>query len=329
MTGNNYAADSTTTISASHVAMSMELILTEDHPLALELSSLRQAVNHYQVRLPSAIFTRPLLGLIQHTIQIEAHRATIQLQHASLEHATVLQRLHTLENENGLLREELHVHRSRAPGDKSHRESLQVQELTLALRRLSDKLDLTEKALLNRNEELESSRSAQLAAKHAEEIAMQTTARLRSELEDCLARERELMNRLRASDEQRKMSDLVVEEYANLVRSLEGRPSLGSRANRKNDDATPRSSLDGLMHARQGLHKLLQDSNSDSEKLHADITRLHSDLDTVRSELEVERAAAQEDRRRLAQLQLEHHRLRPDDDTAAKIVSRYMYVVFY
>ena len=192
--------------------------------------------------------------------------------------------------------------------------------MTLALRRLSDKLDLTEKVLLERCNELASARNERDAARKAEAIAIENARRLRSEVAAGHARERDLASRVKASEEQRRMTDLVVEEYASLVRFLEGRSSSSSRKNGE----SARSSLDGLMHARQGLQKLLQDSNHDSGQLHAEIDRLHDLLESNRIELEAERAAALEHKQALASLQLELHQLKCDDNSAAKMVSRYM-----
>ncbi|KAI5124371.1 hypothetical protein M0805_008974 [Coniferiporia weirii] len=285
--------------------MSADVSLSEGHPLALELSSLHQAITHYQ---------------------LEAHRAAVQLQHHSLETSTALQRLHALERENSQLRTELDIHRAHADvgSGGSLRDALQVQELSLSLRRLSDKLDLTEKALLARNEELISAERERDSSKNAEENALEVVVRLRMELETSHAEKRELLNRVKAAEEQRKMSDLVVEEYANLVRSLEGRPSLNSRGITNNIGIGSRSSLDGLNHARQGLQKLLQDSNSDSEKLHAEIGRLHDALEMAQASLQAGRTTAQHDKRQLAVAQSELHQLKTDDNAAAKMVSRYM-----
>ncbi|KAL5529274.1 hypothetical protein ACEPAG_5259 [Sanghuangporus baumii] len=286
--------------------MASEVVLSNDHPLVLELDSLQEAVTHFQG---------------------EAHRATVQLRHQSLEHATLLQHLRALENENSFLRTELQVHRATGPVG-AHRDALQVQELTLALRRLSDKLDLTERVLLERNEELASVQSERDSAKKAEAGAIETVKCLRSEVNASHARERDLASRVQASEEQRRMSDLVIEEYASLVRSLEsgleGRFSSTSRTNGSRAGDSTRNSLDGLMHARQGLKKLLQDSNHDSEQLHAEIDRLHGLLESTRSELEVERAMDLEHKQTLARIQLELHQLRCDDNAAAKMVSRYM-----
>ncbi|KAL5511702.1 hypothetical protein ACEPAH_4920 [Sanghuangporus vaninii] len=281
--------------------MASDVVLSSDHPLVLELESLQEAVNHYQS---------------------EAHRATVQLRHQSSEHAALLKHLHALENENSFLRTELQVHRAAGPVG-AHRDALQVQELTLALRRLSDKLDLTEKILLERNEELVSVQSERDSAKKAEASAMETAKRLRSEVNASNARERDLASRVKASEEQMRMTDLVVEEYASLVRSLEGRPSI-SRTNGSGAGDSTRNSLDGLTHARQSLQKLLQDSNHDSEQLHAEIDLLHDLLESTRSELEVERGMALEHKHTLACVQLELHQLKCDDNAAAKMVSRYM-----
>ncbi|KAL5490243.1 hypothetical protein ACEPAI_5076 [Sanghuangporus weigelae] len=281
--------------------MASDVVLSSDHPLVLELDSLQEAITHFQG---------------------EAHRATVQLRHQSLEHATLLQHLRALENENSFHRTELQVHRAAGPVG-AHRDALQVQELTLALRRLSDKLDLTERVLLERNEELASVQSERDSAKKAEAGAIETAKRLRSEVNASHARERDLASRVKASEEQRRMSDLVVEEYASLVRSLEGRSST-SRTNGSGAGDSTRNSLDGLVHARQGLQKLLQDSNHDSEQLHTEIDRLYGLLESTRSELEVVRAMDLEHKQTLARIQLELHQLRCDDNAAAKMVSRYM-----
>ncbi|KAH8117277.1 hypothetical protein DFH11DRAFT_1687323 [Phellopilus nigrolimitatus] len=282
--------------------MSVDISLSDEHPFVRELSSLHHAVSHYQ-----------------------AHRAAVQLNRHSLETATALQRLHALENENGYLRTELDVLRSHpnigSTGSGSHRDTLQVQELTLALRRLSDKLDLTENVLLARTEELVFTKKERDKANLVEETAYAVAVRLRTELEDSRAKEKVLLGRVKSAEEERKMSDLVVKEYANLVRKLEGRSSTSSRG-QTNEDG--HASLDGLTSARHGLQKLLQDSNIDSEKLHAEIGRLHGALEMLQANLDVERKAAMDGRRQLAQAQLELHRLQTDDNAAAKMVSRYM-----
>lgn len=191
-----------------------------------------------------------------------------------------------------------------------------MQELTLALRRLSDKLDATDEALLKRNQELANVRADRDRSKHAADNAFALAARLRAEVEAAFVVERELRARVKAAEEERSMSDLAVEEYADLVRSMEGRQS-GSGG---------RNSVDGLASARVGLQRLLEESNVDSEKLHGEISRLHGLFEASQASLEAERQTALDSQQKLAQAELELQRVRSDDKAAAKMVSRYMYV---
>ena len=110
--------------------------------------------------------------------------------------------------------------------------------------------------------------------------------------------------------------DLVLEEYADLVRTLEGR--------RTGDDRASRSSIDGLQNARLGLDKLLRDSNADSEKLHAEIAQLHETQEKLQLQLNAEKEAGDGLKRELAEAKLTLQKLERDDKAAAKMVSRYM-----
>ena len=123
------------------------------------------------------------------------------------------------------------------------------------------------------------------------------------------------------------MSDLVVEEYAHLVRSLEGRcTSQQVDFDEKEDGHTSRESLDGLSTARAGLQKLLIESNSECQSFQTEIARLYTALENTQMTLESERKVAADERRKFAMTELELHRLRADDNAAAKMVSRYMLV---
>ena len=281
----------------------------------------------------------------------------MKLQRHSLETTTALERLRALEDASAFLQHELDVHRTfnglpNSGGRASHQDSVQVQELTLALRRLSDKLSMTENSLLVRNEELVAMRKERDIAQRAKDLAYANSVRLRDELEELRAKEREWLNRVRMaeeerrvcpifrstplqtyflrliSDENRQLSDLVVEEYAELVRSLEGRSnsSFARNGTKENVNAV-QTSLDGLMSARAGLQKLLEESNVDSENLHAEISRLHGALELAQISLGAEREISEDDKKKIALAQLELHRLEIDDNTAAKMVSRYMYAI--
>lgn len=145
------------------------------------------------------------------------------------------------------------------------------------------------------------------------------------------AKQRELDRKLRAVEEERKLSDLVVQEYAELVRTLEGRPRaqaasasatsfpLGSAGN--NSSATL---VDSLSEGKSGLQKLLGELNGEHEQLEAEISRLQGDLVNLASELDVERQRGNDDRAQLAQALVELGRYKIDDNAAAKMVSRYM-----
>lgn len=221
------------------------------------------------------------------------------------------------------------IHRSHAISDDNpQRAALQIQELTLALRRLSDKLDLTEQKLVDCKEEIAKLSSERDAATYAEVSAHDSVTEIRLELEASNAENRELLNRVKMAEEQTKMSDLVVEEYASLVRSMEGRSSKASAGSLAPDGHanTDSSDLDGLGKARAGLQMLLQESNAVTEKLQSNISELHGTLEALQVKFTAQAKAATESTRALAQAQAELIQLKNDDNAAAKMVSRYMYV---
>lgn len=258
------------------------------------------------------------------------------------------ERISQLEHQNALLVEELTVLRSNPRPDAdvlapSHPAVLQAQQLTLALRRLSDKLSLTEESLSTRTTELAHALSEGTKARHAMEGAYELSARTRGREEEGKVRERELERKVRAAEEERKMSDLVVNEYADLVRSLEGRPHSKTHSRTPSGIAdeppsntptlvtSPSASsitlVDGLSQGKLGLQKLLSEFSSETERLQAHISSLHGELETLESKLEAEKKGSEHDRVNLAMAQFELEKLKIDDNTAAKMVSRYMHVM--
>ncbi|KAH0826956.1 hypothetical protein J3R83DRAFT_4614 [Lanmaoa asiatica] len=109
----------------------------DDHPLLLELTSLRQTAARFQH---------------------EAHTAAINLQRHSLDSSRLHEHAAVLEQENARLTHELDILRPH-PDIPHHPAVAQVQELSLALRRVSDKIALTEDTLLQRTSELTDARS--------------------------------------------------------------------------------------------------------------------------------------------------------------------------
>ena len=176
-------------------------------------------------------------------------------------------------------------------------------------------------------------RSELAGAQHEVDAARALAAEACAREEEGLARERELERKVRAAEEERRMADLVVQEYADLVRKLEGRskvpstpPAAPSATHQRNGSVT--SLVDNLTEGRLGLQKLLEEFNGRNERLQAEIAKLHGDNGLLYKELEVARQGAEHDRAELAHALHELDKYRADDNTATKMVSRYMCVPF-
>ncbi|KAI0247917.1 hypothetical protein BJV78DRAFT_1285140 [Lactifluus subvellereus] len=295
----------------------IELEIEDDHPLALELSSLRTTVARFQH---------------------EAHTSALKLQRHSLEAALAIERAQALEHENAAAHEELAVLRA-YPDTTPHPAELQLPELTLALRRASDKLTLAEDSLRTRLAQLADMQGAAARAHHAAENAFALAAGARAREEDTMARERALMLQLRAAEEESRMTDRAVREYADLVRTLERRQSSLSSSSSSSPPPPPppagsrvsngrsrSGTFEALQEEKAGLHKLAGEFAAENEALRDEIGRLQVDLEGTQAELEAERKAAEEEHVQLSNALTELERLKHDDSAAAKMVSRYMYV---
>ena len=238
---------------------------------------------------------------------------------------------------------------------------MHLPELTLALRRSSDKLTLAEDALRTRTAQFVDVQGAAGRAQYAAEAAFGVAERARADEEEALVRERAMLLRLRVAEEEGRMMDRTVGEYADLVRALERRQSLPSSpppsrpqpqdqdqpplpppkepashaagthaSNGKRDARQDRggtSTLEAALEERFAeLHKLAEEFGGTSEALRIEICRLQGELEDARAELEAERNAAKEERVRLSDALTELELLKHDDNAAAKMVSRYMYV---
>ncbi|KAG1756878.1 uncharacterized protein EDB91DRAFT_1213758 [Suillus paluster] len=281
--------------------------LNDDHPLVLELSSLRQTAARFQH---------------------EAHQAALKLQRHALSTAHTNDHLHLLESRHSVLASELATLRAHPlPSPHSQSDTHVVQELTLALRRSSEKLDLTEHALAEKTAELISTRNEAQKARHDADGAYKLAASARAREEEGKIRERGLSARVHAAEEERRLTELVVREYADLVRSLDGRKSsLGNGSALQNGSASASSLtlVEGLHEGKSSLHRLMSEFASLNEKHETTITQLRNEIANLESTLEAERKSASQDRAQLAKAQLELEKLKLDDTTAAKMVSRYM-----
>jgi hypothetical protein len=244
------------------------------------------------------------------------------------------------------------------PDTRPRPAELQLPELTLALRRASDKRTLAEDALRERTTQLVDAQSAAERGRYAAEGAFGMAEAARAREEDAMAREHALALRLRVAEEQGRMMDRAVGEYADLVRALERRQSLPSspprppRSSQQLQPPTPPpkeslvhrasvsngghseqdgrgvSTLGALQEREEGLYKLAGEFEGASEALRGEIGRLRGELEEARTELEAERKTAQDDRVRLSNTLTELELHKHDDNAAAKMVSRYMYAKF-
>ncbi|KIM91791.1 hypothetical protein PILCRDRAFT_811059 [Piloderma croceum F 1598] len=300
--------------------MGAELHLRENHPVALELKSLRKSVA---------------------TFQHEAHKASVKLQKYAFNSSYSYERTRELESKNSRLKEEIAVLRAN-PDISPHPDFLQIQELDLAHQRLIDQLRITEATLELRTNELTNARSELLKARQDAEGEFSLASHIRAREEEGKIRERQLESKARAAEEERRMADLVVYEYADLGRSLEGRRSIlppkvppkphevhengvQETDQSKNTGATASPALlDSFKEGKQGLKRLLAEVSVESERLEETIAKLERDLAVAETKLEAERKTAELDRMLLAKVQAKLVKLRIDDKAAARIVSRYM-----
>ncbi|KAF9001739.1 hypothetical protein BDQ17DRAFT_1358167 [Cyathus striatus] len=305
-----------------------ELPTQNEHPITAELASLKAAVSQFQD---------------------ESHSSSLKLQRYTLDSARLNERVAQLERENTLLTAELTVLRANPHPESSHQSSshpavLQVQQLSLSLRALSDKLTLTEEALLECTNELTNARNEAGKAKHTTDGAYELAAKVRGREENGKLREQELEWKLKEAEEKIKLSDAVLQEYADLVRSLEGRPSIRSptsasfpkppSTNGDNGSAhvslevpstsTPATLGQFLAEGKTELHNLVSGFQEQTERLQAELTKAHNEIATLSSLQEAERKAAEADRIELTRVSQELKKLQLDDNTAAKMVSRYM-----
>ncbi|KAK2466635.1 hypothetical protein APHAL10511_000893 [Amanita phalloides] len=263
----------------------------------------------------------------------EAHTASVKLQHHSFDAAHNRNHVTHLERENEVLRKEIAVLRAHPHPDASpdaHPAVSQVRQLTLSLRQLSDKLSHTEEALLARTTDLARALSKAKKARRSADDLHELAARMRQRQEEEMVIERELRLKLEMAEEEKRMSDLVVKEYADLVRSLERR--LHAQSTLAEDDTfiptarrSPTPSLaESLEKGKLGLQRLVAEFSEESERLRREISQLQNDLAESRTRAEAQKKIAEQHRLELAKVQTELQKLNIDDNTAAKMVSRYM-----
>lgn len=264
--------------------------------------------------------------------QDELHRNSAKLQSYFHETSNEHDRIHDLELENQLLKDELSAlrqtpHPSTLP--QSHPAVSQVQQLTLSLRKLSDQLTHTEASLLNRTTELTHARSELSKAKIQEEKAYELAARIRGREEALSARVQEMEWKVREAQEREKMAEVVIGEYANLVRKLEGRATKNDALNEQLSNGTAGSMLeDGLSQGKLGLKRLMGEMEEEISGLQSQLQVLQMEKEDLEARVDAQAKSAEADRLARTQAEFELEKMKVDDNTAAKMVSRYMWVSY-
>ncbi|KAG6835002.1 hypothetical protein H0H93_005677, partial [Arthromyces matolae] len=241
--------------------------------------------------------------------QDEAYTSSVKLQRHSLDAANAHDRLVYLERENEVLRTEITILRANPHPDalpQSHPAVSQAQQLSLSLRRLSDKLSLTEAALLEKTTELSHATAEIGKAKLTADAAYELAARTRGREEMGKLRELELEQKVKAAEEAAKMSDLVVNEYADLVRSLKAGDS-------------HEKLVDGLAEGKVGLQRLLNESSVEIARLQGDLLKAQGLITSTKSKSVAQKNHVKQCRIELAQAQFELQQLKTDDNAAAKM----------
>ena len=213
----------------------------------------------------------------------------MKLQRHSLDTARTHERAVHLERENDLLKAELAVLRASPHPDSTSASQTHVQELTLSLRKLSQKMSLTEEKLLQSTTAIVSAQADSMKARAALEAAYELGAR--------------------------------VSEYAALVRGMEAR-NKSSDSNGHLDEMTLASTLgDGKL----SLERVVNEFQAQHDELSQELDRTKAELEVTRSQLYAGKKGEDTVVTELGRTKTELEKLKVDDGTAAKMVARYMY----
>jgi len=140
---------------------------------------------------------------------------------------------------------------------------------------------------------------------------------------------KDLALRVRKQEEELRMSDVVIGEYAELVRQLEVRSKNGGQSNA---DAirTKSSTLDSaLSHGRFDLQQVIEGFRSQYDETYQELEKTRGELQIARSQLFAKQQAEQAVMEDFAQTKAELDQLKINDGTAAKMVARYMFVLVF
>ncbi|KXN87174.1 hypothetical protein AN958_09100 [Leucoagaricus sp. SymC.cos] len=269
----------------------LTVVQGDSHPLLILLSDLKSSLIKYQN---------------------EAHASSVKLQHHSLSTSRALERAQALEHENSTLSNEVNTLRSNPHPSSSTQDSQEsINQLTLSLRTLNEKLTTTENLLARRTTELTQTLGELQKSKSATETAYELSTRIRGREEALKSRERELELKVQLAEDRARMSERAVEEYANLVRTLEGRGNTG------NGHAAPTP-------AEDNSERLFLEFAEEREHLQIKLSSAQHDLILLNSQHTALLKSSENALAELADARTKLELVERDDATAAKMVSRYM-----
>lgn len=222
--------------------------------------------------------------------------------------------------------------------------SSRATELTLA--RVEEQLSATQAQVLAQRKTIADLTTANSRLEHYNNELKLVVEESRRRESATIISQRETQFALRQAIEERNMSDHVVHEYANLVKSLDAKSSSKSRSSLStippSDDpieltippnvngsssesvASRQTPLSLMVEGRQGLQRLVQEMSAETTRLHEELQRLHAQLETTKAELTALKFAGDDERSLLSAVRSELMQHQADDAAAAKLVSRYM-----
>ncbi|KAG8734499.1 hypothetical protein FRC10_011697 [Ceratobasidium sp. 414] len=243
----------------------MDLDVGLNHPLAVEILSLRDALSQQQ-----------------HSTQ----QATAQVQKYAFEALSANSRARQLALENDTLQSEADILRAPRPAASP---STTEAELTLALRRVNSRLEHTENAL----------KEAEASVLHGQAERERTAGEVAAAyhlLEEARSQVVELRSTLALYELEKKSYEVALTEYAALVRSLEKRASESEGLADGHDNGSGYS-LPMLVAAGDAKH--VKDLTTELSRARADLSTLQAQLDVERRAGEEERLKLAEARAEL------------------------------
>ncbi|WWD20586.1 hypothetical protein CI109_105062 [Kwoniella shandongensis] len=326
-------------ISSTPVTPTTQHHLPSSHPLIYELTSLRQQLAQYQRT---------------------THQAGIQLQSARLEAELRKEEAESVKRNNDSLKKEVDILRANPTPPPIPQTSTALTELSLAHRRLSSKLDLTESQLSSVQHELATAQQTVerlMKEREGDRAVINELKRVEEDREEEIEWERGERKKV---EEQKKLCDLALEEYSSLVHSLDPSavppltpsktPSSSSffqiptlfaiKDNESPTDATsvpetpsepfpstpltPSETISNLLIGQRGVHQLFHDFTSALSTKEKKIHSLESRLEELEQHLQTTKDQLSFETHLRVEAQSERDKALRDDASAARVVERYM-----